>query len=668
MAYYKKNQKKSFNKNDAYEDKQYVPHSDTRPPMEDGEGSYSRTIDLKMMSGLPNSSYAMKVDPYTEANNPSTPYSFLANFNKVLGGRYAGRENLMGGNLIQYNNSFNSKFLKVFDSALMSIGLNYNYLPTLATDTARGKGLIDEVRKAISEVVSSLNATTFKDQNIFYYVVETDLPMGSAKTTELEIKEGQTTRKAQVYTDLADVIYAYCMEYQLILQNIIMTFNMFNAFRTRMGTMIRMSWDREVAVLNSYFGLVKKKSFLSLFDSISQNIAGEYVDQDFMRQANTFCMAASRRSNCINDPLLEISAKINMPSKFKAHICTDATKTTYSGTVFDYDEMTYNNPLTQKNISFETAVRYLQIRLTVTDTLDWARSLTKTISEADRFNELKLYLDVITANFTYFKTAMNDLRTVLTIMNRIGVVKWTLGTRLNVTKDTDCVITNYLVVNNVYEMVFSGDNECDFNATTYRWRTFVPWNLYYGTPEYANFSGGAFFTFSTKTLTIPASGGTPTYPHVADYIPVAFTTIPFGAAVHDDQYCVAISRDGSRAYLSQATVQMSTNNVFARLVPLAQQASYKTRVPQVTNPEYKDTSDTSTYEAFLYRLMLQICGFGKISDGDYALDPDIIAIYEYEVEDFTNEVIAYARSHGPFQVSQFTENTLGFYGLKQSAK
>lgn len=663
MAYYKRKQNSYFKKSENYEDKQYVPHSDSRPPRDDGSGAYSRTIDMKMMSGLPNSSYAMKVDPYTEANNPATPYSFLANFNKVLGGRYAGRDNLMGGNLIQYNNSFNSKFLKVFDSALMSIGLNYNYLPVLATDTARGKGMVDEVRKAISEVVSSLNATTFKDQNIFYYVVETDLPMGSATTTELEIDK----KMVPVYTDLADVIYAYCMEYQLILQNIIMSFNMFNAFRTRMGTMIRMSWDREVAILNSYFGLVKKKSFLSLFDSISQNIAGEYVDQDFMRQANTFCMAASRRSNCINDPLLEISAKINMPSKFRAYICTGADKRTYSGTVFDYDKMTYINPVTKETISFEEAVRYLQIRLTVTDTLDWARSLTHTVSEADRFNQLKLYLDVITANFTYFKTAMNDLRTVLTIMNRIGIVKWTLGTRLNVTKDTDCVITNYLVVNNVYEMIFSGDDGCDFNATTYRWRTFVPWNLYYGTPEYANFSGGAFFTFSTKKLTVPSIQGKPAYEGTTDYIPVAFTIIPFGAAVRDDQYCVAISRDGSRAYLSQSTVQMSTNNVFARLVPLAQQAAYKTRVPQVTNPEYVDSTDASTYESFLYRLMLQICGFGKITDGDYALDPDIIAVYEYEVEDFTNEVIAYARSHGPFQVSQFTENTLGFYGLKQSA-
>lgn len=667
MAYYKKNQNSSYKRSENYEDKQYVPHQDTRPPKDDGSGSYSRTIDLKMMSGLPNSSYAMKVDPYTEANNPATPYSFLSNFNKVLGGRYAGRENLMGGNLIQYNNSFNSKFLKVFDSALMSIGLNYNYLPILATDNARGKGLVDEVRKAISEVVSSLNATTFKDQNIFYYVVETDLPMGSAVAVDFTPGTGKSPVK--VYTDLADVIYAYAMEYQLILQNIIMTFNMFNAFRTRMGTMIRMSWDREVAVLNSYFGLVKKKSFLSLFDSISQNIAGEYVDQDFMRQANTFCMAASRRSNCINDPLLEISAKINMPSKFRAYICTAADKKTYAGTVFDYDLMRYTNPLTGDPISFETAVRYLQIRLTVTDTLDWARSLTSTVSEADRFNELKLYLDVITANFTYFKTAMNDLRTVLTIMNRIGIVKWTLGTRLNVTKDTDCVITNYLVVNNVYEMVFSGDDYCDFNATTYRWRTFVPWNLYYGTPEYANYSGGAFFTFSTKKLTVPkGSDGNPAYPGTTDYIPVAFTTIPFGAAVADDQYCVAISRDGSRAYISQATVKMSTNNVLARLVPLAQQSEYLTRVPQVSNPEYKDTADSSTYEAFLYRLMLQICGFGKITSGDYALDPDIIAIYEYEVEDFTNEVIAYARSHGPFQVSQFTENTLGFYGLKQAAK
>lgn len=649
--------------NNTYEGQDFVPHKDSRPPRDDGKGAYSRTIDLKMMSGLPNSSYAMKVDPYTEANNPSTPYSFLSSFNKVLGGRYAGRENLMGGNLIQYNNSFNSKFLKVFDTALLSIGLNYNYLPVLASASDRGKGMVDEVRKAIDEVVSSLNATTFRDQNIFYYAVETDLPMGSATTTTLKINEGGSEKTVNVYTNLTDVIYAYCMEYQLILQNIIMSFNMFNAFRTRMGTMIRMSWDREVAVLNSYFGLLKKKSFLSLFDSISQNIAGEYVDQEFMRQANTFCMAASRRSNCINDPLLEISAMINMPSKFKAYICTGTDKKTYAGTVYDYDKMSYTNPLTGKTIKFADAVRYLQIRLTVTDTLDWARSLSATVSEADRFNEIKFNLDALTANFTYFKTAMNDIRTVLTIMSRVGVVKWTLGTRLTVTKDTDCVITNYLVVNNVYEMVFSGSPNATFNATTYRWRTFVPWNIYYGTPEYANYSGGAFFTFSTKDLVLPNDFA---QNHLIDYVPVAFGVIPFGAAITPDHYCVAVARDGSRAYLTQKTAVMSTNKVLSRLVPLASQKDFATRLPQPASLELMDTDDTTAYRAFLYRLMLQICGFGQSEDNDFALDPDIIAIYEYEVEDFTNEVIAFARSHGPFQVSQYTENTLGFYGLKQA--
>lgn len=654
-------QKRQFKRNNNYETKEFVPSKDGRPPKSDGSDKYDSTVAFKMMSGLPNSSYAMKVDPYTEANNPATPYHFLNQFNKVLGGRYAGKENLMGGNLIQYNNSFNSKFLKVFDTALLSIGLNYNYLPILAGDNTRGKGMIDEVRKAIAEITSSLEATTFKDQNIFYYVVETNLPMGSAPSKEIDVPTAEPgkTRKATVYYKLEDVIYAYCMEYQLILQNIVMCFNMFNAFRSRMGVMIRMSWDREVAVLNSYFGLMKKKSFLALFDSISQNLAGEYIDQDFMRQANTFCMAASRRSDCINDPLLEISAMINMPSVFRSYICTDATKSTYAGTVFDFDEMKFRNPLTDQTVTFSSAVRYLQVRLTVTDTLDWARN-AGSVTESDRFNAIKLNLDVLTACFTYFKTGMNDIRTVLTIMSRIGVVKWVLGTRLTVTKDTDCQIVNYLVVNNVYEMVFSGAPNAQFNSTTFRWRTHTPWNIYYGTPEYASYSGGAFFTFSTKTLEVPAEGSAN-----VDYIPVAFNIIPFGASVSATEYCVAVARDGSRVYLKQNEVTMDKNEVLSRLVPLAQQSTLKIRIPSPQNGSFKST-DTAAYKSFIYRLMLQICGFGQSESGDIALDPDIIAIYEYEIEDFTNEVIAFARSHGPFQVSQFTENTLGFYGLKQT--
>lgn len=672
--YYQKNQNHSIRnhrnggRSNSYEDKAYVPSKESRPPQSDGDAQYDLMIEVKSMSKLPKSTYAVKVDPYTEATNPSNAYHFLSRFNSVIGGRYAGVDNLDGGNLIQYNNSVNSGFLRVFDSALAGIGLNYRYLPILASDTQRGNELVNEMRKAIDEVVSSLSATTFMQQNIIYYVVKTDLPMGNAptKTVKVITEDNPEGTNETVYYKLADVIYAMCLEYQLKIQDIIMCFNMFNKNRTLMGTMTTMSWNREVSILNSYFGLLKKKSFLALFDSIAMNIAGEYVDQDWMRQANMFCIATSRRSDSINDPLLEISASHNQIGTFKAIICSSTAKET-GAVVYDSAEMQYTIPGDSSPTTFESAVKELTLKLTVNDTLYWARSTNSGITENDRFNRIKALLDVITYSLTYFKTSFTDLRTILTIMSEINMVKWTLGTRLSVIRDTDTKLSRYLIVDNIYEILCSGSPSAVYNSTTKRWRTHTLWNMYYGVPEYSMKSGGSFLTFSLKHMIAPNEALTDTN---IGYLPVAFTirqltngTVSGPVVVLDRLGNLYHLTNNDNTDYTKAGFQISGDDVLARLTPLASQEGLRLLLPQPI-----ETITNLRSQSFMYRFLLQVFGCGILNNGDTALDPDILCIYEYEIEDFTNEVIAYARSKGPFQVSQFTENSLGFFGTATGVK
>lgn len=648
---YKKFQKS----NKQYENNSEVGKNPGRPPYTDGNGSLDDTISVKALKNLPKHPISLQADPYTSALPGSMPYPLLNRFNRVIGGRYSGFKNLDGGNVQQYANSLTSKFLEIFDTALLKLHLNYRYLPILASDTARGNLMVDEMRKAISEACSLVAATTFTNQEIYMYGIDTNLPMGSAvKSTVTLVNGNGQTETVQLYTDIADVIYAFSIEYQLVLQSVALSFNQFNANRLKMGEMIRMSFNRETPILNSFFGLLKKKSFLSLWDSLAYSIEGEYVDQDWMVQANTLGLVASRRSESMNDPLLEISSTYNMPSVFKAYVALDTSKSQFAGTpVYDYDNMVWSDG--QQSKTFAEACSTLAEYMSANSCLLWARTvLTNNEPENARFNAIKFCLDVLTHCMSYFKVATNDLRSVFDIMTRSGVNQWVKGVKLKVIQDTDSVIMQNLIVDNIYQSVLSGCNEVTFNDKTKRWAFFTKWNMYYGIPEHDTYAGGAFITFSTKVLNPNGSSDTN-----AGYIPIAFTidvsTVGSLSRV--------VNRKGVSAALNYDTITMSQDQRLARLAPLNSQSDLEIRVPQVMN------NDLSAIQySFLYKLLLQIFDTAKLPNNDIGIDADIIAIYNLEIEDFTNEVIAYARSKSPFIANSVDSSNLGFYGMKADHK
>lgn len=664
---YKKNSNKT--KINRYEDYDMTGNNPGRPPKTDGSGNVALGISYKSLKNLPKTPVSIMVDPYTAALPGSQPYPLLNVYNKTIGGNYAGDRNLDGGSAQQYANSVLSKFLHVFDSAVMEIGLNYRYLPVLATDTKRGFYLVDEMRKAIAEASSTLAATTFTSQNLYFYGIETNLPMGSAVPTYYRYEEStklwkvvteniQPTDK-RVYTNIEDVIYAMCIEYQLILQSVALAFNQFNSNRSKMGEMIRMSWNRQTPTLNALFGLLKKKSFLSLFDSIAYAIEGEYLDREFMIQSNIITSVCSRRSESMNDPLMEIVAHYNMPTTFNAWV-TDADKTSLLSTVYSYENDMKYTPVGGSEITFYEAVTKINGLLSANYMLEWARTVeTNGLSDNALFNRIKTYVDVISICMTIFKTSFNDLRSILDIMARSGVNQWEKGVKLKVTADTDMVIPNNLIVNNIYSLAMSGQDRITFNNTTKRWSGYTLWNIYYGIPEHDTYAGGCFLSFSTKEL--DNNGATDTN---IGYLPIAFTVI--NGDTPDTGIVRAVNRLGTVVEFNYSTIVMSQDARLSRLVPLSSQSEYTIRIPNIINGKTHENIDLS----FCYRLMQQMFGLGAIPSSkgsdvnDISLDSDIISVYDYEIEDFTNEVITYARSKGPFVANAVDTSFLGFYGIK----
>lgn len=670
--YPKTNSKKDYRNSPVGEDA-------GRPPVRDGNGSYDDMLSRKSLKDLPKTPISIYADPYTNSLPGSVPYALLNQFNKILGGRYSGDKNIDGGTTMQYSNSVTSKFLNIFDTAMMKLGLNYRYLPILASDTSRGQAMVDEMRKAIAEVCSTLAATTFSSQNIYYYAVETDLPMGSA--VPINVGSGNIP----MYNEIQDVIYAMGIMYQLMIQSVTLVFNQFNAFRLKEGEMLRMSFNRETPGLNGFFSLMNKKAFLGLWDSLAYTIEGEYVDTDFMVQSNMLGLIASRRSESMNDPLLEIVSTFNFPSKFKTYAFAIpaiqiGTSTTVGAPVFDLDDLVYVNSLGTAE-TFQEALSNLAVKCTANDTLKWVRHDIMNVSDNTRYNSMKNSLDTITYCMTIFKTAFNDFRSVLDIVNRSGINQWKKNVKLKVINDTDSVIVQNLIVDNIYQLVLSGDEKVVFDDNTKRWSVFTLWNQYYGIPEHDTYSGGIFITLSTKTRD---SGGSSD--SNINYLPIAFSV----KTSDYETICRLVNRRGFDIPLTYSIVTMSDNYAYSRLVPLNSQNTYQLRVPTVI---IKDKDDFDRIDedddgqqdlllgrvrrSFIYKFMLQVFGVASVPvsytvveggtdiiTSDYGLDSDIFSVYDLQVTDFTNEVITYARSKGPFIVNSVDSSNLGFYGTK----
>lgn len=607
-------------------------------PEGDKQADYG--IALKAKRGLPKSSFAVLADPYTAALPGSEPYPLLNQFNRLTGGVYGGVRNIDGGNVQQYGNSYFSKFLYYTDFLRTKVGINYRYIPsqfptpfTAQSTSYPGKGLIDEQRRSIAEALSVLKSTTFYQLDIINYAVKTDMPMGSAETKTVTLTDDTTET---LYTDTTDVLYAMGRIYQLILLNAINCINWHNSFRLKMGTMIRSAWDREVGTLNGLFGLFKKKSFLSLVDSLCLAFEGEYVDTDFMKQTSMLNLTPSRRSNSITDPLLEVQASYVLPTTFKTYYRTASGKYTELP-IFDLAEMKYGDT------SLIDAIEAWSDILSAEDTMHWARNyyLGQTTETDDgRYNRAKTALDVINYCLTKFKIEMADFRTALDTVVRAGLMTWVKGFRPSIVKDTDAPLFRNLLVDNLYQIAFGGSNSVDFDDATKRWRTYSLWNMYDGIPEYDAWSGGAFLTFSLKELN---------YTNDTDN---TLNNIPIGVVpdrnIDSNLEIKATDRMGNRMLISPYYVTISTNQTLCRLAPLNSQAGLKMRISYA---QLAATDETSLVrKSCLYKVLTTVLGACRIND-DYALDPDILAVYQVEIEDITNNAISYARSHAMFRGS-----------------
>lgn len=655
-----------------------------RPPKEDGDGKPDLIINFKGLKFLPKSAASItpKVDPYTEQNPPDEPYALINRFNPIVGGTYLGEDNLSGGLEQQFLNAANSGFLQAFDSVRMTIALRYLYMPMQTGDTSCSQ-LIDEMRRSISDTLSTASATTFTNQQIYDYVVVTSMPMGSAKTyddkaTTVFGSNYVLPAGSHLYMDTVDVLYAFLMFYQITLQQVANVFNNFNKFRLNFGNAIRMSWNRETSSIKSLIGLLKKKSFLALWNAIAATIEGEFVDTHWMEQATMMQSICSRRSDSMTDPMLEISAIHEQADYFLAAYYPSSASDVGATPIIGSENMQFTPAGATSPVTFYEACDSIMEYCSLNKVLTWARSKSPTkMYDNAYFNAIKQATDVIIGVMDKFKPGCADLRNIFDILIRVKVVNWERGVKLKVMRQTDTFNVQNKTVDNIFEMVLGGADSIKYNADTMRWVSYALWDMYSGIPDYDTKSGGAFISFSTKHLIVPS--GTSAADTNYGWMPIAFDRTKSKAVASTAEnplywYATAVNRMGDVIHIGYNVVTPGQNSTLARLVPLMQMANIQTRVPVVLDYDkaglgtFVDVSNSLKTKvdamtvSHINKLLLEITHSSYI-DGDTQLDPDILTYIPFEIEDITNEAIAYAKTAGPFRTTVTNPSILGFYGV-----
>lgn len=629
------------NRGSNYED--IHGQSDAKKPV--GDESVKVYISSKALRDLPKSgsSITPKVDPYTQVLPESVPYALLNSLNRPIGGQYGGDDNLDGGNTRQYLTSETSNFLRDFDSMVMFAPINYRYLPISDDDTVRGKQFTNEMIKAITEVLSLASATTFTSLAAYQYEVESDIPTGT-----YSFENPKTTW----YGSDAAGLYEWMIHYQVVLQSIAQAMMYFNKFRNNMGEMMRMSWNRETPRLNSFFGLMKKKSFISQWQSLAYTVEGEYFDYAWMQQFNMVGAIISRRADALTEPLLEIACHHIVPSL----TLKLGSATIYSSAELDSIMSEIGSSFTgsYQFTTFEGAMSTLAMLLSVNDTLSWVRNDTNTatVSEQERFNMIQDIVQGLNACMNYFKPAMADLRTLLDVLGRVGVNQWSKSVKLAVVSDTDTKAYRNMIVEDLFAMVGGGSQNISWNSTTYRWSGYSIWNMYKGIPEYDSKSGGAFLSFSTKARLESTDDS-------VAYMPIFFNTF---------SNILATDRLGNSVTITTATAKASANPNTARLNPL-QAMDIVIRFPYTASWGSLNTVSQSKLANVctkVFGLFLMQAASSVTATSPVMVETDNLCFIVYEIEDLSNEMISYARSNGPFKVNTIDNSRIGFLGMSRS--
>lgn len=574
--------------------------SPTAPKASEQTAFSRKTIKDLQIGG----SITVKADPLRTASEASTPYQYIAENNKIIDRSYKGETNLSGNILPLILNDGSSKLLKQFDAAICKLDFRYLYMATRSTD--KNTAVNREMLKTFDEAVSKAYAESFVKLPIFDYTISTGIPK------------------------LNGSVLALLVAYQIHLQQIAYLINSYNLLLAMEKHLKGMVWNRDETVLNEVFGLMKKSSLRARFNAIATATYGEYFDVQWAEQFNSIVMVPSRRTKGFKTPILFTYGKHVVDTVTATAEIAGETQTVFDNTGWGGTSINTATLL----LNPYQMLRYVRQRSVNPE------AVTTTPDEI--YNSLCDALDLVIDGLTIFKGEAVQIRVMLEVINRVGLNNWKQGVKLTTTTISDYEPVYNKLLADIYTSCFSGSENLTYDTNSRRWKMFSLWNRYYGIPEYERVSGGAFILFSTRGIPNDSSYDSSKY-----LVPIMFTLDGTGSS-HKVLNRLGEEFDITTLSLNNATIE--AHSVFTRLNALSN-SDLTIKIPKL------GASTTSVLiKTMMIDVLMEIFGLGAVQRGssDYYefVHPDSLCFIDTEIDDVTNSMITFCKSHGPLRINK----------------
>lgn len=639
MRYKKKYTDRKYDpiKVEVYESK---PAGSPSKPTSDS-GPYSR----KPFKGLKlGESITVKANPYQDAAKQSLPYNVVGSNAPTIDVDYGTDENLAGNILTQVLSDQNSTLLQTFDAFQMEISAKYRHVDTCQVTITRANGKVSSVSvKNVGNTAYNLELVKAMDDAISkgYAETFTQLPIMTSlevRTPKKEYVSNEVT--FTVYSGLVDLpevgdeapeqltypgtagLLVLLLTYQIYLQQIHLSLSKYNKLMAMEQHLKDMSFNRDDVTLNQIYGLLKKSSLVSNLKGLAATVKGEYLDLDWLPKVAKFALIPSRRSAGMTDPLLDIRANYSV------------APIVFSMGEFEADTSEWFNGLTHLGNRFEPVSILIKARQMNNGNPD---NLTPNLV----FNEVSENIDDVVAASYVFKSEVTELRTLLDVFSRVGLTRWKKGAVINIMTNPPQYTPVYNVtVHDFYRAAYSGNPELSYNSLTKRWQIVSLWNKYTGIPQFERFYNGQQLIFSTKQF--PTDTNDPGHTGYKYLVPQLFKLN------EEYGYIIMCNRLGEvlPVYESQPTTIVDASHT-SRLDLLKQGM-------KLAFPQTEVAADAYLAHSHALAALESVFGISgvKVTGGSLLVNvsSDLIGFVDVELEPTANEMIAYAKHFGPFNV------------------
>lgn len=574
----------------------------------------------------------VSANPTAEATRSAVPYAIINGTNAVWEADYPGASNMAGNTLPLLNNSNNSKLLNNFDCGKIDLVLKYLYSAIKETDI--NQSLNVQLGKSMSEALSKAYSETYINMPFFQDTI----------TSSMKNCDPENRTQAFIW-------------YQTMLQNIASVPAKYNLCVSLEQHLKDSCYNRDVAPLDDLYGLLRKNSFRSKINAFSNIITGEYFDISWFKQMNTLTMVPSRKTNSMRDPLLLIDAIHDIPS---LTIETNTGETVLNSSNYNITvPISSGTPFDGETLSFQDAILGVLKLLNPYNILKWARQLSNGIvstTPTQYFNSIVTMLELIRSTLSRFPSDVADIRTVLDVANRSGLNRWKRGIYFDITREMFYQPVFNKLCHDVFVNYLASPNTVYYDETTLRWKFYTMWDEFLGIPKFDRVNGGSFLSFSTRQFESGVTASTDT-----KYLVPKLFDIPTSGYT-DAEFVNRLGVTATIGYTVYSAQQMNDSTVYSRLNALSYR-DYDQRIPTANiSNGYNNIPETGSAVNYL---LTRLFNFGNIqvsvNDVNESLNNEIVSVVDIELDDVSNNMIAFAQAYAPFKVyTPTTERTIGF--------